>query len=71
MDFGNGPSLKEVYFSDTNLRFNKIIQVVEINSIMEGLPPLDSLTKRIIYANLCNQRHTSLGFNRVLKTKSP
>jgi len=42
MNFGNGPTLKEAFpwLHDDDARIERILTVTEINSVIEGLPPL-------------------------------
>jgi len=42
MNFGNGPTLKEAFpwLRDDDARIERILTVTEINSVIEGLPPL-------------------------------
>jgi hypothetical protein len=41
-NFGTGPTLKEAFpwLRDDEARIDRIITVTEINSVIEGLPPL-------------------------------
>lgn len=53
-DFGNGPTLKEAFpwLQDDNARIDRILTVTEINSMIEGLPPLQEETRRRIRERL-------------------
>ncbi len=48
MNFGNGPILKDAcpYLRDDAERRERILDVVERNSVIEGLPPFDEETRR-------------------------
>jgi len=48
MDFGNGPILKDAcpYLRDDAERRERIIDVVERNSVIEGLPPFEEETRQ-------------------------
>jgi coenzyme F420-reducing hydrogenase gamma subunit len=41
-NFGNGPTLKETFpwLRDDDARIERILTVTEVNSVIEGLPPL-------------------------------
>ena len=54
MDFGNGPTLKEAcpYLRDDNERRERILDVVERNSVIEGLPPFSEETRQRIRQQL-------------------
>ncbi len=41
-NFGNGPTLKETWpwLRDDDARIERILNVTEVNSVIEGLPPL-------------------------------
>ncbi len=47
IDFGKGPTLKEVcsWLRDDATRKRLILDVVESNSVIEGLTPLDDATR--------------------------
>jgi hypothetical protein len=47
IDFGKGPALKEAcsWLRDEAVRKRLILDVVERNSVIEGLPPLDDETR--------------------------
>jgi hypothetical protein len=50
-DFGHGPTLREFnpYVRDSHERHERILDVVERNSVIEGLPPLtDEIRQRIL-----------------------
>jgi hypothetical protein len=42
-NFGNGPTLKEAFpwLRDDDARIERILTVTEVNSVIEGLPPLE------------------------------
>jgi hypothetical protein len=52
--FGTGPTLREAnpWLSDDAQRHARILQVVEINSVIEGLPPFSPATRERIAADL-------------------
>ena len=53
-DFGKGPTLKEAcpWLRNAAERYARIIDVVERDSVIEGLPPLKEETRRRIMAQL-------------------
>jgi hypothetical protein len=56
-DFGKGPTLKEAFpWLRDDARIERIPTVTEINSVIEGLPPLDAETRQKIRRRLleCN-----------------
>jgi hypothetical protein len=48
--FGNGPTLKDAspWLQDDEERANAILTATEINSVAEGLPPLEDETRQRI-----------------------
>jgi hypothetical protein len=54
VNFGQGPALKNVspWLRDDEERHRRILDVVERNSVIEGLPPFDEETRRRILAQL-------------------
>lgn len=54
MDFGNGPILKDAcpYLRDDEERRERILDVVERNSVIEGLPPFEEETRRRLQKQL-------------------
>lgn len=53
-NFGNGPTLKDAFpwLRDDEARIERIITVTEINSVIEGLPPLQDDTRQKIRQRL-------------------
>lgn len=56
-DFGKGPTLRQAspWLQDDAARIERIITVTEVNSVVEGLPPLQEETRERL-----RQRLTSL-----------
>jgi len=54
VDFGKGPTLKEAFswLRDDSARIEQILTVTEINSVIEGLPPLREETRQQIRRRL-------------------
>ena len=54
MDFGNGPILKDAcpYLRDDAERIERILDVVERNSVIEGLPPFEEETRQRLLRQL-------------------
>jgi hypothetical protein len=52
--FGNGPTLKEAFpwLRDDETRIERILTVTEVNSVIEGLPPLQEDTRQKIRQHL-------------------
>ena len=53
-NFGNGPTLKEAFpwLRDDEARIERILTVTEVNSVIEGLPPLQEDTRQKIRQHL-------------------
>ncbi len=54
LELGKGPTLKELapWLKDEALRHERILEVTERDSVIEGLPPLQEATRRRILAQL-------------------
>jgi hypothetical protein len=54
IDFGKGPVLKDacVWLRDDRARHERILDVTERNSVIEGLPPFQEETRQRIMAEL-------------------
>jgi hypothetical protein len=54
LELGSGPTLKELapWIKDEAVRYERILDVTERDSIIEGLPPLEAETRRRILAQL-------------------
>ncbi len=54
IDFGKGPILKDAYpwLRDDRARHERILDVTERNSVIEGLPPFQEETRQKIMADL-------------------
>jgi hypothetical protein len=54
VNFGNGPTLKEAFpwLRDNEARIERILAVTEVNSVIEGLPPLQEDTRQKIRQHL-------------------
>jgi hypothetical protein len=48
IDFGKGPTLREAcsWLQDDEERWSRILDAVERNSVIEGLPPFSEETRR-------------------------
>jgi len=53
-NFGNGPTLKEAFpwLRDDEARIEQILTVTEVNSVIEGLPPLQEDIRQKIKQHL-------------------
>ena len=56
IEFGKGPLLKDVcpWLKDDGMRIERILAVTEVNSVIEGLPPLQEETRRRLRERLTN-----------------
>lgn len=54
IDFGKGPTLREAcsWLQDDEERWNRILDAVERNSVIEGLPPFSDETRRLLLEEL-------------------
>jgi hypothetical protein len=54
IQFGTGPTLKDAcpWLRDDVLRHQRIVDVTERNSVIEGLPPLQEHTRQLIMSRL-------------------
>jgi len=54
LNFGTGPTLREAcpWLQDDRARRERILDVTERNSVIEGLPPFQEETRRRIMAEL-------------------
>jgi hypothetical protein len=54
IQFGTGPTLKDTcpWLRDDATRHRRIVDVTERNSVIEGLPPLQEETRRLIMSRL-------------------
>lgn len=54
LEFGNGPTLKDAspWLRDDEQRHERILDVAERNSVIEGLPPFQEETRRRLMAEL-------------------
>jgi len=54
IQFGTGPTLKDAcpWLRDDVLRHQRIVDVTERNSVIEGLPPLQEQTRQLIMSRL-------------------
>ena len=54
VNFGKGPTLREFnpHVRDERERHDRILDVVERNSVIEGLPPFDEETRQRIHQQL-------------------
>jgi hypothetical protein len=54
IEFGKGPTLREScpWMQDDEERWNRILDAVERNSVIEGLPPFSQETRRRLLEEL-------------------
>ena len=54
IEFGTGPTLSEAcrWLRDDKERHSRILDVAERNSVIEGLPTFDEVTRRLILQTL-------------------
>ena len=61
IDFGTGPTLKEhcPFLKDDGERADRILDVVERNSVIEGLPPFSDEVRRRLRERLLSANEPS------------